>query len=109
MAVIELTVPEVVRTRGSGRARYILDGAVYVLTFQFNQREGRWTIDLADTNEIAITTGISAVCLWGLLGLITDARRPAGELMIVGPPGNQTPPSLTELGSTKKLYYYEAG
>lgn len=108
MTVVEMQIPDLVRTRGSGRARYTLDGSVYQVTFQFNQREGRWTMDVADVDGTNIVTGIALVCLWGLLGLVTDARRPPGEMMLVGPSGSNEPPGLADLGVTQKLYYYEA-
>lgn len=108
MATVELTIPDIIRTRGSGRARYTLDGSVYRFTFQYNQREGRWTLDVADVDGTAIVSGLALVCLWGLLELVTDSRRPPGELMLVGPAGSNGPPGLADLGVTQKLYYYEA-
>jgi hypothetical protein len=108
MATYELTIPDLVRTRGSGRARYTLDGSVYAFTFQFNEREGRWTVDVADVDEDPIVSGLALVPLWGLLELVTDARRPPGELMLVGAPGDVSPPGLADLGVSKRLLYYEA-
>ncbi len=108
MATYELTIPDLVRARGSGTARYELDGSVFTLTFQYNQRMGRWSLSVADVDEDPIVSGLALVPLWGLLELVTDARRPLGELMIVGPPGSVAPPTLTNLGVEMKLFYYEA-
>lgn len=108
MATVELSIPAAVRTRGSGVARYTLDGSVYIVTYQYNQREGRWTLDLADVDGVAIVSGVALVPAWGLLDLVTDARRPPGSLMLLGPSGDSTIPGLSELGVLVRLYYYEA-
>jgi hypothetical protein len=107
MATLELAIPPTANTAGSVRWRVRLEGSDYVLTAQWNQREALWTLDLADVDSVAIVSGLVLVPLWPLLALVTDARRPPGELMIWQPDGNMEPPTLAGLGAASKLIYYE--
>jgi hypothetical protein len=105
---LEIAIPPIANTAGNVRTRVCLDGADYVLRFQWNQRESIWTLDLYDTDTVAIATGLVLVPSWPLLSLVTDPRRPPGELVVWQPDKSLEPPTLTSLGSTSKLLYYEA-
>ena len=43
-----------------------------------------------------------------MLSLVTDERRPPGELLLYNPDGSHEPPTLTDLGLRSRLVYYEA-
>ncbi len=105
---LEIAIPPIANTAGNVRTRVRLDGADYVLRFQWNQRETIWTLGVYDTDDAAIVTGLVLVPSWPLLGLVTDARRPPGELVVWQPDKSQEPPTLLSLGTTSKLLYYEA-
>jgi hypothetical protein len=108
MAALEISIPPIANTAGNVRTRVRLDGAAYVLRFQWNQREATWTLDLYDADSVAIVTGLVLVPSWPLLSLVTDARRPPGELVVWQPDKSQAAPTLASLGSTSKILYYEA-
>jgi hypothetical protein len=107
MATIEIAIPPIANTTGSVRWRVRLDGRDYVFTAQWNERETVWTLDVADVDLAAIVSGVVLVPAWPLLTLVTDARRPPGELTIWQSDGNANPPTLAGLGTASKLLYYE--
>lgn len=92
------------------RAR--LDGRDYVLTFQFNEREARWSLTLADEAGDPIATGIKLIANWRLLHPYRyDPRCPPGELTCSDISGDGSPPTLLELGKGKRcelLYWPRA-
>jgi hypothetical protein len=109
VATVEIPIPPIVNSAGSARFRVALDGDDFVLTLQWNQRTETWSLDVADVNEDAIVSGIVLVPTWDLLGLVTDSRAPRGSLMLWQPDGGQDGPTLTGLGTSSRLVYYEAG
>ncbi len=102
----EVVIPQIARDRGSCRQRQQLDGIEFELTFQFNQREARWTLDVADVDGTTIVAGIALVPFWDLLWRVTDERRPPGKLMLASAI-SRDPPGLTELGTSSTLLYYD--
>lgn len=89
-----------------------LDGVDYVLGFRYNQREDRWYLSLADSEEIPILSGLKLVTNWPLLQAYHyDPRVPPGELFAMDLSGDDTPPGLNELGEglRTQLIYFEAG
>lgn len=107
MAYREISVePE---TRGNFSQRTILDGREYVLTFRWNQREAKWYLSIADTNEAPIVQGVKIVINFPLLtNRIVDERRPPGEIFAVDPSGEERDPGLYDLGARVRLLYIEA-
>jgi hypothetical protein len=86
-----------------------LEGRDYVLTFQFNQREARWYLTLADEAEDPIATGMKLLANWRLLRPYRyDPRTPPGELIASDISGDGSPPTQLELGEGKRceLLYY---
>ncbi len=108
MATLELAIPPTANTTGNATWRVRLDTRDYVLTLQWNERETLWTLDVADSDSAPIVSGLVLVPLWALLDLVTDARRPPGQLQVWNPDGNPEPPTLAGLGTASKLLYYEA-
>ena len=78
--------------------RVTLDGAEYVLSLAFSQREGKWYLSLADANEDAIISGVKVVANYPLTVLARhDARCPPGELMAVDTSGQGLDPFYNDL------------
>lgn len=62
--------------------RVTLDGAEYVLTLKWLERVEKWTLYLADQDEVPILSGVKVVADYPLLTLCKhDARCPPGQLM----------------------------
>lgn len=108
MATITVGIPKAVRTTGSARFRVALDGSTYAVRVQWNQREARWTLDLADVDSSPIVSGVPLVVGWSLLSLVTDSRKPPGDLVVYRLDGGADEPGLDELGTAVALLYYEA-
>lgn len=87
--------------------RTTLDGQEFILRFAWNQRQARWYLSVSDADDVAVVLGIPLVLNWPLLRLVTDARRPLGELVVINEAG-QAAPTLTTLGTDCLLYYYDA-
>lgn len=88
--------------------RTALDGRDYQLTLDWSQREGKWRLDLADQDGVAIRSGIALVVNWQLLAGVTDTRRPPGELVLVDTMGRAEDPGFADLGSRFVLLYFAA-
>lgn len=108
MATQIIGIPKLARTTGSARFRVSLDGSTYALRVQWNQREGRWSLDVSDSSGTPIVMGIALVTGWSLLSLVTDARKPPGDLVVRRMDGGSGEPGLDELGAVVDLLYYEA-
>lgn len=109
MARIVIPIPEVTRATGSSTQRTKLSGREYSLRFQWNQRAAHWTLDLADQDDVMIVAGLVLAVGWPLLSLVTDVRRPPGELAVFDPRPvpNAESPTLESLGTRHELIYWE--
>ena len=74
-----------------------LDGAIYELDFQFNERDGFWYVDFRDIELVDILSSIKLVNGSLLLRLVRDLRKPPGELAIIDTTGKDRDPGLTDL------------
>lgn len=88
-----------------------LDGRDYLLTFRWSQRAGRWSVDVADADGGLIAAGRVLVPGISVLRGVRDARRPAGELMLVDTQAGGTEPledpTFTSLGARHTLVYID--
>lgn len=84
--------------------RTLLDGREYILTFDYNGREDRWYMTVADIDGSAIYRGVKMVTGIPLLARCADRRRPAGDFMVIGP----TDPGFEQWGTdgTAVLVYF---
>ena len=73
------------------------EGKTFVLAFQYNQRCASWYLSIADVNGVDIYNGVKLVCGIPLLRKCKDARRPAGELVVLSSTTDLSPPSLVDL------------
>jgi len=84
-----------------------LDGIDYQITFLFNEREGFWYFDLADTEGNKIRSGVKCVVNFPLLRLLKSLGRPPGELLVLNTQTVPTDPGLADLGVGSVLAYAE--
>jgi hypothetical protein len=102
-----------VQTETDGTARYrqttVLDGVNFVLYFDYNARDEHWRLTVHDVEDLPIAgcVGKKLVVGWPVLHGVTDPRRPAGELLVVGP--GDADPGLFNLGSDYILHYIPEG
>lgn len=81
-----------------------LDGLDYILGFRYSQREDRWYLNISDSEEVPILTGIKLVSNWPLLQAYRyNTRVPPGELMAISLTTDASPPGLNELGETLRV------
>lgn len=82
------------------RQRVTLDGAEYLLTFEWNQRSEKWGLSIASADEEKILTGVKLVADYPLLTLARwNAQCPAGELYAIDSSGQGLDPHLLDLAS----------
>lgn len=85
-----------------------LEGETFKLDFQFNEREGFWYFDLMDVDEVLIRAGVKVVTGWSLTRLISDARRPPGEITIIDTADLDREAGIEDLGTEVLMLYAEA-
>lgn len=88
-----------------------MDGKDYILRFQFNQRIGRWSMDMYDQDEDPIAHGLPLLTRVQIGRGVTDERFPPGILMVIDDAAetnqDSRDPGLYELGSRFRLAYFE--
>lgn len=60
-----------------------LAGKDYTLHFQFNQRLGRWFMDIHDQDDVPIANGVALSAEYPIITSVIDARMPAGVFVLV--------------------------
>ena len=92
------------------RQRTTLEGRDYVLSFRWNERSGRWYMDVSDQDEVPLAVGVKLVPSYPLLGVYIDDRLPPGQLLLVDMEDTDAKtsnrdPGLCHLGERFKLIY----
>ena len=82
--------------------RVILAGIELVLSFSWNDRAGRWFLDVSDQTGAPILTSIKLAPPFPLLNRARDPRLPAGDLYVVG--GIPALATLGQPGGASLLY-----
>ena len=88
--------------------RVTLDGREYQVTLQWNQREAKWYVSLADADGAPIVDGVKVVANFPLLRTLTDRRAPPGEMFAMDRSGAGVDPGLRDLGRRVLLVYVDA-
>lgn len=88
--------------------RVTLDGREYFMSFQWNQREAKWYLAIADENEDTIVSGIKVVADFPLTRKVADTRIAPGELLAIDFSQTGQDPGLTDFGERVLLVYVEA-
>lgn len=87
-----------------------LNGREYLLTFRWSQRAGRWSLDIADQDGDMILAGRALAPSLRLLRGVRDARRPAGDIVLVDQRAAREgldDPTFTSLGDRHLLHYLD--
>ena len=91
------------------RMTTILDGAPYVLTLRYSERERNQYLTIALPDATVLASGIRITCGVGLLGPSrVDARLPPGEFVAIAFGPEDRPPGLGELGDGQRVTLYYA-
>jgi hypothetical protein len=94
---------------GHQSMRISLDGVTYVVDMHWNEREGAWYLDLSDSTESRIASGMKVIANAPLLAKVVDARRPPGEIIALDQTGNDVDdPGFDDLNIRVKLLYVAA-
>lgn len=81
-----------------------LDGVLFQVAFQHNDREDRWYLDLRTADGVPIRSGIKLVSNFPLLRLVAQPSRPRGELVVINTQSDDNP-ALRDLGDLIELAY----
>lgn len=87
-----------------------LGGRDYLLTFRWNQRSGRWTVDVATESGNMIAAGRALVPLMPVLRGVRDDRAPEGTLVLVDQQESAEglgDPTFTSLGARHVLLFLD--
>jgi hypothetical protein len=103
---------ENVQTLADGTGHYRqstpLDGQVFVLYFDYNERDSNWYLSIHDSDDVPIRgcVGRKLVVNYPVIQRVYDDRRPAGELLVVSATNDD--PGLLDLGNGVRLAYVPA-
>lgn len=87
--------------------RVTLDGTDYLLTFDWNEREGRWYMTIADINGATLVGDIKLLANWPLTRRFHSWRGPPGDLFAVDySPQAGEPPGFADLGARVQMVYF---
>lgn len=85
--------------------RTILDGVEYLLSFQWNQREAKWYLSIADSEGAPLGSGLKLVADFPLNRRLVDPGAPPGVLYAMDRTGEGVDPGLRDLGDRVFLIY----
>jgi len=86
-----------------------LDGEVFGLTFDWNQRDGHWRLSLADADGAAIVSGVTLTSGGEPLQSVAGVNRPLGELICYDTEQREdVDPGFADLGARFLLVYLDA-
>lgn len=100
--MLEIRVPSPIKPFFS--TRVTLDGADFILRFEWNSRSG-WFLGIADQDNVAISSPTKISPDWDLLGHETDDRRPPGALVAFDTQGEGAKVGYEDLGVRHRLIY----
>lgn len=101
-------MPLIIRTVSTADDAYTsqrtrLDGRDYLLRFAYNEREERWYLSLYDEDELPVLQGLKLVANHPLLKAYrSNPDVPPGELVVADLTGDNSPPTLDELGEGRR-------
>jgi hypothetical protein len=81
----------------SWSATLTLEGTLFQVQMDFNQRAFSWYLSIADADGVDIYNGVKVVCGFLLLGKCKDDRRPAGDFLCISSTTNYSPPGFVDL------------
>lgn len=106
MAILVSPTPNA-QTYGNFKRTVALDGVNYQYQFIENSREDFWYLNILDTEDNPIRTGIKIVSNWPLIRLMRNTPRPPGEVITIDTRAIADDPSIDEFGIDVLLGYAE--
>ncbi len=106
MALVQLPVSS---DRANYELKVKLDGVKYTFAFRFNNRAGRWMMDIKTADGMVIVAGI--IMLAGVDFLAQFMARvdlPPGNLFLLNLADENATPGRDDLGANVLLLYQEA-
>ena len=85
-----------------------LDGVLYILNFVFNFRTQLWSIDIMDSDEVEIITGIPLVLGVDLIDRFSNEDLPPGNLFGLNIKDENQEAGETDLNENYFVIYEEA-
>jgi hypothetical protein len=86
----------------------ILDNVSFRLQFKFNQRDQAWYMDVLDSADNQLRSGLRVVSDWTLLRLWQEIeKRPVGEIIATAQGDIARPALIDELGDEVILTYLD--
>ncbi len=96
----------------SNSTNYTLDvslsGGIYRFGLYWNTRGQFWSLDILDSSENPIATGLKVVADWEFISGLGDSRLPPGFLYAVDLSGLGLDPTDSDLG-TRVILVYDDG
>lgn len=89
--------------------RVELDGVLYTVRLLWSGRGECWHLDLADSDGVAILSGLRLVTGFPLLYRFRHLAVPPGELYFFDTRDMGGMPTLEEMGARYRLYYVDQG
>lgn len=105
MAVLEIFIDE---TSVPFSEQVELEGEVFTLNFQFNDRDQAWYFDIEDFTGVPIRSGVKIVSDFPLTRLLASQERPAGEFIGTTTTVDDRDPLEEDLGSRVLFTYVES-
>lgn len=97
------------REASAWNQRVNLDGAAYLLDFNWNGREEAWYISLSDAEGVPLVLSRKVVTNRPLFGRFRFVEgMPKGDLYALDPSGKIPYAGYTELGEAVELFYFDA-
>lgn len=94
---------------GAYEMSVVLSGVVYILSFRYNARMGRWMMDINNAANEPLLVGlpllVSFPMTYRFVGRIDGL--PGGQFMVIDETGQERIPGRDNLGEDIKLIYSE--
>jgi hypothetical protein len=84
-----------------------LDGTTYTMRFKYNERMGRWMMEIGDVSNVDAINGIPMQINANLLRQIVVADKPQGTFFLLDESGQELETTLENFGISHKLTYDE--
>lgn len=85
-----------------------LEERIYTITMRFNERKGRWVMDIADAGGVALLTGVIILVDINITDQYVNDDLPPGRFFAVDITGERKNPGENDLGNDVKLFYLES-
>jgi hypothetical protein len=89
--------------------RISLSGTIYTLHLRYNSRSQRWLIDINDSQDNQIISGLPILINRNVSGQYTTLSLPAGVIFATDDTNQDVQPTLLSFGLDHTLWYADPG